>query len=144
MPNAASRRVETTMAKTDFRSVDEYIAAQPKNAQLVLRHVRSIIRKAVPAAVEFISYQMPAYKVPEGPFLGLAAWKQHYSLYPASNALVAAFKGAVTPYRSSKATLRFPLSEPVPATLIARIARFRAKEVVRKAKTRRALRKKDR
>ena len=47
----------------------------------------------------------------------LAAWKEHYSLYPASDALVAAFKGALTPYRTSKGTLRFPLSEPVPAKL---------------------------
>jgi hypothetical protein len=39
------------MAKTDFRSVDEYIAAQPKNVQVVLRRVRSIIRNAVPLAV---------------------------------------------------------------------------------------------
>jgi hypothetical protein len=39
------------MAKTDFRSVDEYIAAQPKNVQVVLRRVRSIIRNALPLAV---------------------------------------------------------------------------------------------
>jgi uncharacterized protein YdhG (YjbR/CyaY superfamily) len=55
------------MAKTDFKSVHEYIAAQPKTVQVVLRRVRSIIRKAVPVAVEIISYQMPAYKIAEGP-----------------------------------------------------------------------------
>jgi len=132
------------MAKTDFRSVDEYIAAQPKNVQVVLRRVRSIIRKAVPSAVEFVSYQMPAYKVAERPFLCLGGWKQHYSLYPASDALVAAFKGALTPYSVSKGTLRFPLSEPVPAKLIERIAKFRAKDVARKAKAKLALRKKGR
>jgi len=132
------------MAKTDFRSVDEYIAAQPKNVQVVLRRVRSIIRKAVPSAVEFVSYQMPTYKVAERPFLCLGGWKQHYSLYPASDALVAAFKGALTPYSVSKGTLRFPLSEPVPAKLIERIAKFRAKDVARKAKAKLALRKKGR
>jgi uncharacterized protein YdhG (YjbR/CyaY superfamily) len=84
------------MAKTDLRSVDEYIAAQPKNVQVVLRRVRSIIRNAVPLAVEVISYQMPTYKGANGPFLWLGGW-QHYSLYPASDALVAAFKGALTP-----------------------------------------------
>jgi uncharacterized protein YdhG (YjbR/CyaY superfamily) len=129
------------MARTDFKSVNEYIAAQPKNARPVLRRVRGVIRKAVPGAVEFISYQMPTYKVPEGSFLGLAGWKEHYSLYPSTAALVTAFKGELTPYRASKGTLRFPLSEPVPAGLIARVAKFRAKEVARRAKAKQALRK---
>jgi len=130
------------MAKTDFRSVDEYIAAQPKNVQVALRRVRSIVRKAVPAAVEVISYQMPTFKVAEGAFLCLGGWKEHYSLYPASDALVAACKGALTPYRVSKGTLRFPLSEPVPARLIERIAKFQAKDAARRAKARLARRKK--
>ena len=122
------------MAKTDFRSVEEYIRAQPKSVQPILRRVRSIIRKAVPAAMEVISYQLPAYKLAEGPVLCFAAWKQHYSLYPASDELVAAFKGALTPYRVSKGTLRFPLSEPVPVKLIERVAKFRAKEAKRRAR----------
>jgi hypothetical protein len=42
----------------------------------------------------------------------------------------------------SKGTLRFPLSEPVPARLIGRIAKFRAKEVARRGKVKSALRKK--
>jgi uncharacterized protein YdhG (YjbR/CyaY superfamily) len=127
--------------KTDFKSVDDYIAAQPKNAQAALRRVRSIIRKAVPTAFEVISYQMPTFKVAAGPFLCLGGWKEHYSLYPASDALVAAFKGALTPYRASKGTLRFPLSEPVPATLIERIAKFQAKDAARRANAKLALRK---
>jgi len=126
------------MAKTDFKSVTEYIAAQPKHARPVLRRVRGIIRKAVPGAVEFISYQMPTYKVPEGSFLGLAGWKEHYSLYPATRNLLTAFKGALTPYLASKSTLRFSLTEPVPAGLIARVAKFRAKEVRQRAKAKQA------
>jgi uncharacterized protein YdhG (YjbR/CyaY superfamily) len=81
------------MARTDFTSVAEYIRAQPKDVQPVLRRVRAIIRKAVPGAVEVISYQMPAYKIAEGPVLGLAAWKEHYSIYPASDERMAVFKG---------------------------------------------------
>jgi len=104
--------------KTGFKSVDDYITAQPKSVQVALRRVRSIILKAVPSAIEVISYQMPAFKVAGGFFVYLGAWKDHYSLYPASDALVAAFKGALTPYRASKGTLRFPLSEPVPVKLM--------------------------
>jgi uncharacterized protein YdhG (YjbR/CyaY superfamily) len=126
---------------TDFKSIDEYIRAQPPAAQSVLRRVRSIIRKAVPRAVEVISYQMPAFRVEEGPMLGLAAWKEHYSIYPASDGLVAASKGKLAPYRTSKGTLRFALSEPVPVKLIELVAKFRAKDAVRRAKAKLAARK---
>ena len=132
------------MAKTDFRSVEDYIRAQPTSVQPVLRRVRSVIRKAVPAAVEVISYQLPAYKLAEGPgVLWFAAWKKHYSLYPASDELVAAFRGELTPFRASKGTLRFPLSEPVPVKLIERIAKFRAQEAMRRAKAKLVLKKRD-
>jgi uncharacterized protein YdhG (YjbR/CyaY superfamily) len=132
------------MAKTDFRSVDEYIGAQPANVRAVLRRVRSTIRKAVPEALEVISYQLPAYKLAGAPVLYFAAWKQHYSLYPASDELVAAFKGALTPYRASKGTLRFPLSEPAPVKLIERVAKFRAREARRRAKAKLLLKKQGR
>lgn len=123
------------MAKTDFKSVDEYIATQPKDVQSILRRIRGAIRKAVPRAEEVISYQIPAYKLPEGPVLYFAAWKRHCSLYPATGGLVAAFKRDLSPYEISKGTIRLPLSEPVPVRLIERIARFRAMEVVEAPRT---------
>jgi uncharacterized protein YdhG (YjbR/CyaY superfamily) len=83
----------------------------------------------VPRAEEVISYQIPAYKLRGGPVLFFVAWKQHYSLYPATAPLVAALQDDLAPHLVHKATLRFPLSEPVPVRLIARIAKFRAKEV---------------
>ena len=128
------------MTKTDFINVDEYIAGQPDAGQSLLRAVRSAIRKALPTAQEVISYQMPAYAINGEVVLYFAGWKQHYSLYPAGDRLVAAFKNELRPYKFSKGTIRFPLSEPVPVALIERIARFRAKEVdaARLAKSKRA------
>ena len=35
------------MAKTNLRSVDDYIASQPEATQAVLKRVRGIIRKAL-------------------------------------------------------------------------------------------------
>jgi uncharacterized protein YdhG (YjbR/CyaY superfamily) len=51
------------MAKTDFKSISEYIASKPRDAREVLERVRGAIRKAVPAAEEAISYQIPVYKL---------------------------------------------------------------------------------
>lgn len=130
------------MAKTDFQSVDEYLAAQPAAVRAVLARVRSTIRKAVPRAEERISYQMPAYKVDGTWMLGFAGWKEHFSLYAFGAAMLEAFGDELKPYAASKGTLRFPLSERVPLGLIGRIAKFRAAEAAvkqaKKAATKRA------
>jgi len=83
----------------------------------------------MPEAEEVISYNMPTYTVNGARVLHFAGWKQHYSLYAASAAIVAAFGKELAGYKIQKGTVSFPLSEPVPVRLIARIARFRAKEV---------------
>ena len=117
------------MAKADFKSVDGYIASHPEAVQKILGRVRGAIRKAVPAAEEVVSYKIPTYKLHGSAVIYFAGWKQHYSLYPATGRVVAAFKDELAPYEVSKGTIRFPLSARVPVRLIGRIAKFRAKEV---------------
>ena len=126
------------MAKTAFKSVDEYIATHPAGVQATLRRVRSTIRKALPGAEEAISYQIPTYRLHGGYVVYFAGWKQHYSLYPASDHLVAAFKDDLAPYEVNKGTIRFPFSQPVPVRLIARISKFLAKEADERARAKRA------
>jgi uncharacterized protein YdhG (YjbR/CyaY superfamily) len=122
------------MAQTDFKSVGAYIQTHPKDVQAILRRVRSTLRKALPRAEEAISYQIPTYKLHGGNVVYFAGWKQHYSLYPANDRLVAALKDELAPYKISKGTIRFPLSEPVPTKLIERIAKFLATEAVARAR----------
>jgi uncharacterized protein YdhG (YjbR/CyaY superfamily) len=126
------------MAKTDFKSVDEYIATFPKDVQAILRRVRNTIRKAVPGAEEVISYQIPTFRQHGGHVVYFAGWKQHYSLYPANERLVAALGDDLAPFEVSKGTIRFPLSRPVPVKLIERIAKFLAREAAGRARARRA------
>jgi uncharacterized protein YdhG (YjbR/CyaY superfamily) len=64
-----------------------------------------------------------------------AGWKTHFSLYPVTAPLRAAFKDELAPYKLSKGTIRFPLTGPIPLKLIARLAKFRAQEVVERAKS---------
>ena len=130
------------MVKTGFKSVDEYIASQPEAVQNVLERVRSTICKAVPGTEEVISYQIPTYKLNGRPVLHFAGWREHYSLYPSNDRLVAAFKDDLAPYEVNKGTIRFPLSEPVPVKLIEGIAKFRAKEVAEREKAKAAAPKK--
>ena len=123
------------MARTDFKSVTDYIAAQPEAVQKVLELVRGAIRKALPGAEEVISYQIPAYRLRGETVIYFAGWKQHYSLYPVSAHLVKAFTDDLAPYQlNDRGTLRFPLAQPVPVKLIARIAKLRAQEAAQREK----------
>jgi uncharacterized protein YdhG (YjbR/CyaY superfamily) len=117
------------MPRVAFKSVDEYIASQPEPARSALRQVRDAIRTAVPKAEELIAYNMPRYKLHGTVFVHFAGWKDHYSLYAATKSVLAAFESELRRYKIEKGTIRFPLSESVPVTLIQRIAKFRAKEV---------------
>jgi uncharacterized protein YdhG (YjbR/CyaY superfamily) len=122
------------MEKTNFKTVNEYIASKPRNVQVILKSVRDAIRKNVPGSEEVISYQIPGYKLNGVPVLYFAGWKEHFSLYPANDALVAKFKDELTGYERSKGTIRFPFSEPVPANLIERIAKFRVEQLTSREK----------
>jgi uncharacterized protein YdhG (YjbR/CyaY superfamily) len=117
------------MAKTNFQSVDEYIAWQPEAARGILERVRKAIRAAIPGAEETISYQIPAYKLGGKGVIYFAGWKRHYSLYPATDMVLAELGDAVAGYEVNKGTIRFPLDGPVPEELIGRIARLRAEEM---------------
>ncbi len=124
---------------TAAKDIDKYIAGFPRPVQTVLRRVRSTIRKAVPGAEEVISYGIPAYKLNGQRVIYFAGWKRHYSLYPAGDRLIAAFKDELAPYEfNNKGTVRFPLSEPVPVKLIEGIAKFRAREAAEQVKAKAA------
>ena len=130
-------------AQKPLRTVDDYIARFPPEAQAVLSRVRGVLRKALPKAEEGISYGIPVLRQHGGAVIYFAGWKQHYSLYPSTAPLVAAFKKALAPYEvNNKGTIRFPLSEPVPVKLIEDIARFRANEVAGREKAKTAVSKK--
>ena len=130
------------MANTDFKSVDEYIAAQPAAARPVLERVRQAIRKALPKAEEVISYQIAGYKLGEARVVYFAGWKEHYSLYPATKPLLAEFDREGAPFEVKSHTLRFRLDAPVPAALIGRIVRFRAAEEAERLKAKAAKKRK--
>jgi uncharacterized protein YdhG (YjbR/CyaY superfamily) len=129
------------MAKASYTSVDEYLSTFPEDVQAVLQRVRGAIRAALPFADEGIGYQLAAYKVEGRPVIYFGGWKNHYSIYPATDTLVEAFGGELAHYEVENGTIRFPLSGAVPVKLIERIARFRAKEAAAEAEAKAARKK---
>ena len=50
------------MAKTDFKTIDEYHKEFPLEIQERMQKVRQIVHQIVPQAEETISYQIPCFK----------------------------------------------------------------------------------
>ena len=111
------------MAKTNFQSIDEYIAACPPDSHAYLRQIRKLIRSLVPDAKERISYQMAAFERNGKNFIHFAGWKKHVSLYPVP-AGSEAFERQIAKYAGGKGTLKFPLDEPLPLKLIERVVKL--------------------
>jgi len=109
-------------------NVDEYMAALPDDRRVALEGLRQTIRAAAPEATESIAYQMPAFRT-HGQFLvSYAAFKNHYSLFPASGAVVEALGQELAPYLAGKGTIRFPVDGPIPAALVTKIITIRLAE----------------
>lgn len=126
------------MARIAFKSVDEYLRAQPEAARASLDRVRAAIRKALPKAEEGISYNIPVYQLDGAAVLYFAGWKTHYVLYPARAALADAFREELAVYRVNNSMIRIPFGVPVPVKLIAQIAKFRVAETAGKRRAGRA------
>jgi len=109
-------------------TVEEYLAALPDTARAALEKLRKTIKTAAPEASEAISYHMPAFKDHGRILVYYAAFKDHYSLFPASVAVIEALGDEVKPYATGKGTLRFALDEPLPSALVKKIVRARLKE----------------
>lgn len=119
------------MAKTDLKTIDEYIETFPKDVQDRLEAIRQTISKAAPEAEEAISYQMPTFRL-YGNLVHFAAFKNHIGFYPAPSA-IKAFSNELATYKSAKGSVKFPLDKPVPHNLISRMVKYRVKENLKKA-----------
>ena len=106
--------------KTDFRSVDEYIATFPEEIRHKLQELRATIKAAAPDAREKISYQIAAFDLNGKDVVYFAGWKHHISIYPIPSG-DEAFNQAIAPYRDGKGTLKFPLNKPLPLELIRKV-----------------------
>ncbi|WP_061218253.1 iron chaperone [Leptospira weilii] len=112
--------------KINFKDVDDYISRFPENIQKILEELRFVIRKSAPEAEEKISYQIPAF-VFHGNLVYFAAYKKHIGFYPTSSG-IRAFQSELMKYKTSKGAVQFPINQPLPLKLIAKIVKYRVKE----------------
>ncbi len=110
-------------------TIDEYMAALPEDRRAVMEELRQTIRAAASEATETIAYGMPAF-TSHGRFLvSIAAYKLHYSLFPASGVVKEALGEELTPYLAGRGTVRFRADSPIPAALVTKIVAVRVGEI---------------
>jgi uncharacterized protein YdhG (YjbR/CyaY superfamily) len=116
---------------TTPRDIDAYISGFPKDVQVILQKIRQIIHETAPEAKETISYQMPTFTL-HGNLVHFAGYKNHIGFYPIPTG-IEKFKEQLSPYKTAKGSVQFPLSQPIPYALIRDIVVFRVQENVAKA-----------
>ena len=115
------------------KDIDEYISRFPIQTQRALKQVRATVRKAAPHAQEVISYGIPAFKL-NGILIYFAAHSKHIGLYPKPSGSEA-LKKELSKYKGGKGTVQFPLDKPLPLGLITKIVKYRSRQNVQKATT---------
>lgn len=115
------------MAKTDFKTIDEYIATFEGEDAAGLKALRETILAAVPEAEERISYQLPAFYA-HGWIFYISAHKAHFNLAcPPPSAAFETFKDELAGYKMTKSAVIFPKTKPLPLDLIGRMAKVQAR-----------------
>lgn len=110
-----------------YVSVEEYLNDVPADKRIALEKLRKTIRSKVPKAEEYISYGMPTFKY-NGPLVSYAAFKDHCSLFPWNATLIKKFGEELKEYKTSKGTIQFTVSKPLPVSLVKKLIKERVKE----------------
>jgi uncharacterized protein YdhG (YjbR/CyaY superfamily) len=103
-------------------TVDEYLAQFDGEILVVLQEVRQRLRAALPEATEKMSYGMPTYWQRRN-LIHFAAQAKHLGIYPGPEA-IEAFADQLADYHTSKGTVQFPYTKPIPYDLIVSLAKF--------------------
>ena len=107
-------------------SVEEYIVSSPLNAQKRLRELQSYLKAAAPEAKDLLKWGKPAL-IDDGILFVYAAAKNHISLHPTPSVVVQ-MRDQLGSLEYSENTIKFPINDHIPKTLIAKIAELRVFE----------------
>jgi uncharacterized protein YdhG (YjbR/CyaY superfamily) len=109
-----------------FETLDAYLASLGPAQRAGLDQLRAAVRAGLPdEAQEVLSYQIIGYRVGKGrPVVWLAAFGDHFSVYPYTEEMRAELGPQIERYLSGKGTIRLPAAEPLPLAMVTRVAQL--------------------
>lgn len=110
-------------------SVKQYLSWQNAEQRAALDKLREVISSVAPDATEGISYSMPAFLLGGRGLVCYAAFKDHYSLFPMSGAVVEQYAAELGDRMTGKGTIQFRYEERLPVGLVKKIVKARAAEL---------------
>jgi uncharacterized protein YdhG (YjbR/CyaY superfamily) len=108
-------------------SIDDYLSRLTSEKRAALQKLRRAIKAAAPSSEECISYQVPAFRLDGKVLVWFGAATNHCSFFPGA-APIAEHAAELEGYSTSKGTIRFDPSKPLPATLVRKLVKTRIAE----------------
>ena len=109
-------------------TIDEYLESVRDDQRAALEQLRKTIKRAVPKAVECISYGLAAFRLEGKPLVAFGATASHCAFYLMSGSTVAAHEDLLKEYDTSKGTIRFQPDRPLSAALVRKLVKARLAE----------------
>lgn len=112
--------------------IDAHLAGFDEPQRTALLRTTGVIRRALPGAIEVISYGMPTFKVGGESgiaVMGLDGFSRHNSLFPYSGSVPSAFATELAGHVQTKGSIHFDRDAPFPAALLRRILKARIEEI---------------
>jgi uncharacterized protein YdhG (YjbR/CyaY superfamily) len=122
---ATQTRKKPAAKTTHAKTVDDYLAAAPKDKRVALMNLRRTIKAAAPKATEGIGYGIAGFKYRGKPLIYFGYAKTHVALYGGFDANAPELKA----YDLSKGTIRFTPDRPLPARIVTKIVKTRIAEI---------------
>src|SRR5258707_4712087 len=117
------------------RTMDEYLARVNADHRALLERLRKTIRAVAPKAEECISYGLAAFRLDGRALVAFGGWANHCALYPMSSGTLKAFQDQLKGFETSKGTIRFTTTKPLPTALVKKLVKARIAENRKRSNT---------
>ena len=111
-----------------MNEVDKYLSGIDSKQKTELERIRKIICKTIPEVEEVISYGMPVYKYNKKYLIGIAAFKDHMSVFPGSEP-IEKLRSKLDKFKLSKGTVQFTLTNPLPDDILIEMIDIRKRAI---------------
>ena len=126
-----------TLKKSSTQTVDEYIAACPKDVQAKLKKIRTAIREVAPDAIERTDYfQIPGYSYAGYDYDGMFVWfsfKKPYVRLHLRPPVIEEHKKELAGCPTTKGIVSFPEEKEIATALLKKLVKASLKAMKDKA-----------